>query len=81
MEETVINPVAIGKSIHDWGFMALATAFYLTYSALLFGFFIRWLVRVINSIINEQRQSLIEIERLLRKSLELQERSGKAPIY
>lgn len=73
MEETTINPIELGQSISEWGFTAMAAAFYLTYSALLFGFFVRWLVRIINSIINEQRQALADIQSLQERSVRLQE--------
>lgn len=77
MEEAIITPIDLGKSISEWGFMALATAFYLTYSALLFGFFMRWLVRIINNIINEQKQALSNIQEMQKQTIDLQEQQLK----
>lgn len=59
--ESVLNPQEVGKGIADFGFLIIAGASYLLYSATLFFFFVRWFVRIINGIIDKQQRVLDEI--------------------
>jgi hypothetical protein len=69
--EPVFNPQEVGKSIADFGFLIIAGATYLIYSATLFFFFIKWFVRIINGIIERQQQVLDEILRLQKQQITL----------
>ncbi len=63
----------IGKGIADFGFLVVAGASYLAYSATLFFFFIRWFVRLVNGIITTQQRVLDELLQLQKEQLELLE--------
>ena len=57
----VFDPIEVGKNISNLGFMIVATAIYLSTSAGIIFFFIRWVVRIMDNIINKQQGILEEI--------------------
>ena len=62
MEANVVfDPIEVGKNISNLGFMIVATAIYLSTSAGIIFFFIRWVVRIMDNIINKQQGILEEI--------------------
>ena len=69
--DPVFNPQEVGKGIADFGFLIIAAAAYLIYSATLFFFFIRWFVRIVNNIIEKQQKVLDEILNLQQKEVKL----------
>ncbi|OJV36457.1 MAG: hypothetical protein BGO29_03750 [Bacteroidales bacterium 36-12] len=72
--ETVFNPQEVGKGIADFGFLIVAGATYLVYSATLFFFFIKWFVRIVNNIIEKQQRVLDELLQLQKEQKEILER-------
>lgn len=60
----ISNPMEIGKSITDFGFIVMTAAGYLIYSATIIFFFVKWFVRVIDGIIDRQQRVLDEILQL-----------------
>jgi len=64
METIIGNPVEMGKSITDFGFVVMTAAGYLVYSATIIFFFVKWFVRVIDGIIDRQQRVLDEILQL-----------------
>ena len=62
--DTFSNPVEMGKSITDFGFVVMAAAGYLIYSATIIFFFVKWFVRIIDGIIDRQQRVLDEILQL-----------------
>ena len=64
MEAIISNPVEIGKSITDFGFVVMTAAGYLVYSAAIIFLFVKWFVRVIDGIIDRQQRVLDEILQL-----------------
>ena len=71
--ETVFNPQEVGKGIADFGFLIIAGASYLIYSATLFFFFIKWFVRIVNGIIEKQQRVLDEVLHLQKEQKEILE--------
>ena len=67
MEALATNPIEMGKSIADIGFVIMAAAGYLVYSAIIITFFVKWFVRIINGIIDHQQQVLNEMLQLLKE--------------
>ena len=67
--DPVFNPQEVGKGIADFGFLVIAAATYLIYSASLFFFFIRWFIRIVNNIIERQQQVLDDILKLEKEQL------------
>ena len=57
----VLDPLEVGRSISNLGFMIIATAIYLSVSAGIIFFFIRWVVRIIDLVINKQQGILEDI--------------------
>jgi len=66
MEPVVFDPFKIGQNIADVGFVIMAAAGYLVYSAIIIFVFVKWFVHIINGIIENQQQSLNEMLSLLR---------------
>ena len=66
MEPVVFDPFKMGQSIADVGFVIMAAAGYLVYSAIIIFVFVKWFVHIINGIIENQQQSLNEMLSLLR---------------
>ena len=64
MEAIISNPVEIGKSITDFGFVVMTAAGYLVYSAAIIFLFVKWFVRVVDGIIDRQQRVLDEILQL-----------------
>jgi len=67
MEQSVINPVEMSRSISEFGFMIVASGCFLFTSIAIVFLFFRWHTRILNSIIDTQQQSLKEILQLLRE--------------
>ncbi|MDD4490321.1 MAG: hypothetical protein PHD30_07470 [Paludibacter sp.] len=72
--ESVFNPQEVGKGIADFGFLIIAGASYLIYSATLFFFFIKWFVRIVNGIIEKQQRVLDEVLHLQKEQKEILEK-------
>ena len=72
--ETILNPQEVGKGIADFGFLIIAGASYLIYSATLFFFFIKWFVRIVNGIIEKQQRVLDEVLHLQKEQKEILEK-------
>lgn len=68
---TVFNPQEVGKGIADFGFLIVAGATYLAYSATLFFFFIKWFVRIVNGITEKQQRVLDEVLHLQKEQKEI----------
>jgi len=64
----------VGKSIADFGFLVMAAACYLVFSAALFLFFMKWFMRIINGIIDRQQNILDEILSLEREQTKMLEK-------
>ncbi|MEA4935305.1 hypothetical protein SDC9_209046 [bioreactor metagenome] len=71
--ETMFNPQEVGKGIADFGFVIVAAAAYMIYSATMFILFIKWFMRIVNGIIDRQQQVLQEIVTLQKQQQELLE--------
>jgi len=71
--EIMFNPQEVGKGIADFGFVIIAAAAYIIYSATIFFLFIKWFIRIINGIIDRQQQVLQEIVTLQKQQKELLE--------
>jgi len=67
MEPVVTDPFKMGQSIADVGFVIMAAAGYLVYSAIIIFVFLKWFVRIVNGIIENQQQSLNEMLSLLKE--------------
>jgi hypothetical protein len=72
--EPMFNPQEVGKGIADFGFLIIAGASYLIYSATLFFFFIKWFVRIVNGIIEKQQRVLDEVLHLQKEQKEILEK-------
>lgn len=68
MEQTVLNPMEVGRGISEFGFMVVTSATYLISSATILFFFIRWFVRIVDNIIERQQRILDEILQLQREN-------------
>jgi len=69
----MFNPQEVGKGIADFGFVIVAAAAYMIYSATMFFLFIKWFMRIVNGIIDRQQQVLLEIVTLQKQQQELLE--------
>lgn len=69
----MFNPQEVGKGIADFGFVIIAAAAYMIYSATMFFLFIKWFMRIVNGIIDRQQQVLQEIVTLQKQQQELLE--------
>jgi len=63
MEIPGSNPFEMGKNIADFGFVIMAAAGYLVYSAIIIIFFIKWLHRMLDSAAEERRRQALMEER------------------
>lgn len=62
MGTDVINPaIETGKSIGDFGMMAITAGFFLVLSALMWVTFFRWFMKVINDTMSAQRETFKEL--------------------
>ena len=61
MEQSMMNPVEMSRSISEYGFMIVASGCFLFTSVTIMFLFFRWHTRILNSIIDTQQQSLKEI--------------------
>jgi len=66
MEPAVTNPIDMGKSIADFGFVIMAAASYLVSSAIIIFVFVKWFIRMIDTINERDRQAINEIIQLVR---------------
>ena len=58
----MINPaIETGKSIGDFGMMAITAGFFLVLSALMWVTFFRWFMKVINDTMSAQRETFKEL--------------------
>ncbi len=64
MESINLDPLTMSKGITDFGFLVIAAAGYLVYSATIMFFFVKWFVRIINDIIKRQQSVLDELLQL-----------------
>jgi hypothetical protein len=69
----MFNPQEVGKGIADFGFVIIAAAAYMIYSATMFFLFIKWFMRIVNGIIDRQQQVLQEIVTLQKQQQKLLE--------
>ena len=69
MNSPVTNPVDMGKTIIEVGFIVMAAACYLIYSSVIIFFFVKWFIRLVNGIVNDRRSERNEALRLLREIL------------
>lgn len=67
METPVTGPVEMGKSIVDVGFLVMAAACYLVYSAIIIFVFVKWFVRTLDGITMRYRQTLDKILQLVKE--------------
>ena len=76
--ETLSNLHEVGKSIVDFGFLVVAAACYLIFSAVLFLFFMKWCMKIITDIVERQQNILDEILSLERaQTLMLEKVTGE----
>jgi len=61
METTTFNPVEMSRGVSEFGFMVVASSCFLITSVTTMFLYIRWLMRIINNIIETQQQSLKEL--------------------
>lgn len=62
MGTDMINPaIETGKSIGDFGMMAITAGFFLVLSALMWVAFFRWFMKVINDTMSAQRETFKEL--------------------
>ena len=66
MENVLASLPELGRSISEFGLLALCSAAYLLATGSILFFFIRWFVRIINNIILRQQNTLDELLRLQR---------------
>jgi hypothetical protein len=71
--ETIMNPQEVGNAIADFGFVVMAAACYLVFSAAIIFFFAKWFVRIVDGIIERQQKILDEILQLQREQKEMLE--------
>jgi len=67
METPVTNPIEMGKSIADLGFVIMAAAGYLVYSAIIIFFFVKWFVRMVDAITERYQQAINEMLQLVKE--------------
>jgi len=70
METTTFNPVEISRGVSEYGFMVVASSCFLITSVTTMILYIRWLMRIINNIIETQQQSLKELLQSLKEVLQ-----------
>ena len=61
MEQSIINPAEMSRGVSEFGFMVVASSCFLITSVTTMFLYIRWLMRIINNIIETQQQSLREL--------------------
>jgi len=69
MSTPVTNPIEMGKTIIEVGFIVMAAASYLVYSSVIIFFFVKWFIRLVNGIVNDWQLERNEMLRLLREIL------------
>jgi len=69
MNTPVANPIEMGKTIIEAGFIVMAAASYLVCSSVIIFFFLKWFIRLVNGIVNDRRSERNEALRLLREIL------------
>lgn len=74
--EPVLSLQEVGNSVADFGFLVVAAALYLILSTSLFFFFVKWFMRIINGIIEQQQDVLDEILNLQKQQKKLMEEIG-----
>jgi len=67
MDSPISNPIDMGKSIADFGFVIMAAAGYLVYSAIIIFFFVKWFVRMVDGITVTHQQAINEMLQLVRE--------------
>lgn len=67
MEISVIDPIEMGKSIADLGFVIMAAASYLIFSAIIIFFFVKWFIRTIDEITVRYQQSIDEMLQIVKE--------------
>ena len=74
MENVLTNLPEVGRSISEFGLLAVCSASYLLATGSILFFFIRWFVRIINNIILRQQTTLDELLHLQREQKMLLEK-------
>jgi len=67
METPMTNPIEMGKSIADLGFVIMAAAGYLVYSAIIIFFFVKWFIRMVDGINEHYRMAINEMLLLVKE--------------
>jgi len=67
MEITGLNPIEVGKGIFELGFMVVCSAIFLVSSTSVLFFFIKWFLKVIDTVIERQQRNLDEILQMQRE--------------
>jgi len=67
MESPVTNPLEMGKSIADIGFVVMAAAGYLVYSAIIIFVFVKWFIRMLDTINERDQLAINEVLQLVRE--------------
>ncbi len=65
--EEIKNTVEVAKGIGDYGMMAVTAAFFLVISGVMLVFFMKWLIKVVNNILEKQN---IVLDQLLEQNKE-----------
>ena len=76
MEQSIINPVEMGRGISEFGFMSVASACFLLTSISVMFLFIRWLMQIFNHVVETQTQSIKELLQSNKEQVERQKEQG-----
>ncbi len=71
--EEVNTTMNVAKGISDFGMMAVVSAFYLVITAVMMVIFIRWFVKIVNNILDEQKGVLEELAEGVRSNSQVLE--------
>ena len=61
------NPIEMGKSIADIGFVIMAAGGYLVHSSVIIFLFVKWFVRTMDRTVERQQQILDEMLQILKE--------------
>jgi len=77
METATFNPVEMSRGVSEFGFMVVASSCFLISAVTTTFLYIRWLMRIINNIIETHQQSLKELLQSSKEQGERQKEQGR----
>ena len=78
MEQSIINPVEMGRGISEYGFMSVASACFLLTSITIMFLFIRWFIQIHSDVVKTQTQSIKELLETQKELLQSSKESNRA---